>query len=87
MADAPVGAYLPVADVMRYLAEERATLRLRKPMARAGISTTSYKRIVANPDYHKSLRVETLDRLLKGLGFDLMVCVGPASLIKVPPRA
>lgn len=86
MGAPPVGSYLPVADVMRYLVRERKTLKLTKPLMRAGISRSNYKRILADPEYHQSMRVETLERLLKGLGFDLMVCVGPASLIKVPPR-
>lgn len=84
MAAPPDGFYLPVDDVMRYLVRERTTLRLKQPLVRAGISPTNYKRILADQGYYKGMQVETLDRLLKGLGFDLMVCIGPTSLVKVP---
>lgn len=87
------GAYLSLPEVMRaIIAQQRnnprpaSGLSCRMQLKRAGLSDTSYKRFMRDPEYWRRMDVDTLDRLLKGLGFDLMVCVGPASLIKAPPR-
>jgi hypothetical protein len=87
------GAYMSLPEVMRgIVAQQRANPRpatgvsCRIRLKRAGLSDTSYKRFMRDPDYWRRMDVENLDRLLRGLGFDLMVCVGPASLLKVPPR-
>jgi hypothetical protein len=53
----------------------------------AGVSSSSYKRLMRDPDYWRCMEVQALEDLLKRLGFDLMVCVGSASTLKVPLRA
>lgn len=87
------GAYMSLPEVMRGIAaQQRANPRpangvsCRIRLKQAGMSETSYKRFMRDPDYWRGMDVEAIDRLLKGLGFDLMVCVGPASLLKVNPR-